>query len=214
MRKIYRRSGPMLWIDHWPATTARRSAAGPLVSRLRTDSVVGQWQHVAATFDGTTPPLHGRRRGGRAPSPAASGARTPGGSGPTAPAGCTRRCLDDVRVYSRALSAARSCSTAPCSDTARPADGRPRPASPALTATESPARRRWAGRRDWRRRRTRYNLHHSTRPDSLLRRATGLRSRRVGLHNTGLAAGTCYYKVTAEDGAATWAPRRIRPRRP
>ena len=49
------RAARMLWVDHARrrATTSRSATASPL-PRLRARPLVGQWQHVAATFDGAT----------------------------------------------------------------------------------------------------------------------------------------------------------------
>ncbi len=48
-------AGPMIWVDH--VAGRYRLTLGDIVRRLprlRSDPAVGQWQHVAATYDGTT----------------------------------------------------------------------------------------------------------------------------------------------------------------
>ena len=102
-------SGPMLWIDH-VAGHHYATLGSSLSSYLDSGQspIVGQWQHLAATFDGTTARYYiDGARWPRAPSPARSAPRTPGGSARTAasPGGFLDGVVDDVRVYNRALSA-------------------------------------------------------------------------------------------------------------
>ena len=49
-------NGPMLWVDHLatPPPRSRSAAASPRTSTPARNPIVGQWQHLAATFDGTT----------------------------------------------------------------------------------------------------------------------------------------------------------------
>ena len=78
----------MLWVDHI-ATRYHLTLGGSLSSYLDSgrNPIAGQWQHLAATFDGTTARFYiDGTEVAAAPSRAASAARTTGGSAPTAAA--------------------------------------------------------------------------------------------------------------------------------
>ena len=59
-------SGPMIWVDHL-ATRYHLTLGGGYSGYLDSGQspLAGQWQHLAATYDGTTRPLLHRRRPGR-----------------------------------------------------------------------------------------------------------------------------------------------------
>ena len=91
--------------DALPAHARRQPLVVP---RLRRESTVGQWQHLAASFDGTTARyyINGVEVASRTVS-GPSAPRTPGASAPTAalPAASSTALIDEIRVYDRALSA-------------------------------------------------------------------------------------------------------------
>ena len=79
-------SGPMLWVDHL-ATRHHLTLGGSFSSYLDSgvNPSVGQWQHLAATFDGSTARYYvDGAEVASARSRGASATRTPGGSVPTA----------------------------------------------------------------------------------------------------------------------------------
>ena len=102
-------SGPMIWVDHVTGHY-RLTLGGTFGNYLdsgRTPAV-GQWQHVAATYDGTTARIYvdGVADGEHDLHRRTSATPTPGGSAPTArpPAGFFDGLVDNVRIYDRALS--------------------------------------------------------------------------------------------------------------
>ena len=103
-------SGPMLWVDHLASRyhlTLGSSMSTYLDSGL--NPVVGQWQHLAATSDGTTARFYvnGTQVSSRAVSGSVGSSNTwrigAYGSGP---GNFFDGVLDEIRVYDRALSAA------------------------------------------------------------------------------------------------------------
>ena len=76
----------MLWVDHL-ATRYHLTIGSSLSSYLDSgrNPIAGQWQHLAATYDGTTARFYidGTEVAYRSVA-SASAARTPGGSAPTA----------------------------------------------------------------------------------------------------------------------------------
>ena len=109
-------SGPMLWIDH-VAGHHYATLGSSLSSYLDSGQspIVGQWQHLAATFDGTTARYY--IDGAQVASQAVSGAVGTSntwriGAYGTSLGGFFDGTVDDVRVYNRALSAGEIVSTA------------------------------------------------------------------------------------------------------
>ena len=103
-------NGPMLWIDHL-ATHHQLTLGGSLSSYLDSGQspVVGQWQHLAATFDGTTARFY--LNGAEVASKAVSGAVGTSntwriGAYGSVPGGFFDGVIDEIRVYDRALGAA------------------------------------------------------------------------------------------------------------
>jgi chitodextrinase len=207
-------SGPMLWVDHL-AGHHYATLGGTLSSYLDSGQtpVVGQWQHVAATFDGTT--AHYYVDGALVASRAVSGSVGSSntwriGAYGASPGGFFDGVIDDVRVYNRALNAGevqfdRDHGVAP---PAPPSDSTPPSQPGTLTATGSLGQvaLSWGAATD-NVGVTKYNLHRST--TSGFTPATGNRiAQPTGLSytDTGLAAGTYYYKVTAEDAAGNVGP--------
>ena len=147
---------------------ARQQRPLRATSTPATDPIVGQWQHLAATFDGTHRPLLHRRHRGRL----ARRLRHVGSSNTwrigaygTSPGGFFDGLIDDVRIYNRALSAGEiQFDLRPAGDDrraaaghdpadrpghahrdrgpARPLSGAPRPTTSASPGTTSTARRR------------------------------------------------------------------------
>ncbi|HET9665868.1 MAG TPA: LamG-like jellyroll fold domain-containing protein, partial [Desertimonas sp.] len=207
-------SGPMLWVDHLAGhhyTTLGGSLSSYLDSGQSPD--VGQWQHLAATFDGTT--AHYYVNGVSVASRVVIGSVGTSdtwriGAYGASPGGFLDGVVDDVRVYSRALSAGeiqfdRDHGVTPPSD---PIDSTPPSQPGTLTATgshgqvalnSSAATDNVAV--------TKYNLHRST--TSGFTPSAGNRiAQPTGLSYTdlSLAGGTYYYKVTAQDGAGNVGP--------
>ena len=67
-------SGPMLWVDHLGGDYQLTLGSNGLSSYLDSGQTptAGQWQHLAATYDGTHRPLLHRRHPGRQPQPSGS----------------------------------------------------------------------------------------------------------------------------------------------
>ena len=118
-----------------------------------------------------------------------------------------RRPIDEVRVYNRALTAAEIQTDMNRGRPRSPTRSR-RPRRAASRRPAASARSRWAGRRP-----PTTSASPATtctarpRPASRRRRRTGSRSRRGTTYtDTGLAAGTYHYRVTAEDAAGNVGP--------
>ena len=103
-------NGPMLWIDHI-AGRYQLTLGGSLSTYLDSgvNPIVGQWQHLAATFDGTTARyfVDGAEVASRPASGSVGSSNTwrIGAYGP-GPGGFFDGVIDELRVYDRALGAA------------------------------------------------------------------------------------------------------------
>ena len=103
-------SGPMLWVDHlashYQLTLGSNGISGYLDSGH--NPIAGQWQHLAATYDGTTARYYidGTEVASRAVtgSVGSSNIWRIGAYG-TTPGGFFDGVIDDVRIYNRALTA-------------------------------------------------------------------------------------------------------------
>ena len=167
------------------------------------------WQHIAATYDGTTARyfINGVQVSSRAAASVGSSDTWRIGAYGGNPGGFFDGVIDDVRVYNRALGAAEIRTDmnqpVPGPDTTAPgAPGTPSASSPALGRVDlswTAASDNWVV--------TRYNVHRSTSSGF-----TPSLANRVGqptgttFTETGLSAGTHYYKVTAEDAAGNVGP--------
>ena len=102
-------NGPMLWIDHM-ATRYQLTLGSSLSSYLDSgvNPLTGQWQHLAASFDGTTARfyINGVEVASRAVSGAVGTSNTWRiGAYGSVPGGFFDGLVDNVRIYDRALSA-------------------------------------------------------------------------------------------------------------
>ena len=91
-----------------PTTTSRSAAASPRYLDSGPDPIAGQWQHVAATFDGTTARYYidGAEVASRTVSGSVGSSNTWRiGAYGAHPGGFFDGLIDDVRIYNRALTA-------------------------------------------------------------------------------------------------------------
>ena len=202
-------SGPMLWIDHI-ATRYHLTLGGSLSTYLDSgvNPIAGQWQHIAATSDGTTARFYidGAEVASRAVSGSVGNSNTWRiGAYGSSPGGFFDGLIDDVRIYDRALSAAeiQIDLNQPVTVVSPPSDTTPPTAPGPLTATGAPgqASLTWGAATD-NVGVAKYNLHRST-ASGFAPTAANRIAQPTGTSytDTGLAAGTYYYKVTAEDAA-------------
>ena len=203
-------SGPMIWVDHL-ATRYHLTLGGGYSGYLDSGQspLAGQWQHLAATYDGTTARFYidGAQVASRTNGSVGSSDLWRIGAYGGSPGGFFDGLIDDVRIYDHALSGGR--------DPGR--HGR----APATARHDAPdgagvARRdRWPAAggalmdRGHRRRRSRRATQSTGRPPPASRRAkpTGSASP-IGTSYTdiGLPAGTYFYRVTARDAAGNVGP--------
>jgi glucose/arabinose dehydrogenase/PKD repeat protein len=183
-----------------------RELRGP--SRLTANT----WTHLAATYDGAT--FRFFVNGAQAATMAITGSIATSASplrigGNTVWTEWFSGLIDDVRVYNRALTQTQiqsdmntAVGPSPPTDTSPPTA----PGTPAVTTSIGRANLSWAPATD-NVGVVRYNVHRSTTPGftpSLSNRVaqpTG-----TSYSDTGLAGGTYYYKVTAEDAAGLVGP--------
>ena len=201
--------GPMIWVDHL-ATRYRLTLGGSFGGYLDSghNPVAGEWQHLAATYDGTIARFYvdGVEVASRtAASVGSSNAWRIGAYGGS-PGGFFDGIVDDVRVYNRALSSAEIVvdmnQPVPAFDTTPPT------APSGLTATGAIQRAtlEWTAASDDVLL-ARYNVHRSTTAGftpSLANRIA--QTVATSYLDEGLAGGTYYYRVTAEDAAGNVGP--------
>ena len=200
----------MIWVDHISSRyhlTLNQSFANYLDSTQSPS--VGQWQHLATTFDGST--AHFYIDGAQVASRAYSGDVGASdtwriGAYGSSPGGFLDGVVDDIRVYDRALSAAEVQADM---DTPVPAPDTTPPGAPGtLNATGGPGRvdLAWGPASD-NVGVTSYDVHRSTTAGF-----TASDETRVGetadttYTDAPLAAGTYHYRVAARDAAGNVGP--------
>jgi hypothetical protein len=198
--------GPMIWVDHlagdYQLTLGTSGLSGYLDSGAT--PVAGQWQHLAATYDGTTARffVNGVEVANRAVSGSIGASDLWRIGAYSSPAGgFFDGTIDDVRIYNNALSAAQIQTDlgqpVPPPDTTAPSAPGTLTASGAL----GQAALSWGAATD-NVGVTKYDVYRST--TSGFTPSGANRIAQVGgttYTNTNLAAGTYYYRVTAEDAA-------------
>ena len=205
--------GPMIWVDHLAThypLTMNQGMSNYLDSGQ--NPVAGTWQHLAVTFDGTTARFYidGVEVANRAVSGSigSSNSWRVGAYGGT-PSGFFDGLIDEVRIYSRALSATevQTDMNDPVSNLLG-SDTTPPSAPGTLTASSGTgqATLAWGAATD-NVGVVKYDVYRSTSsgftPSAANRIAqpTG-----TGYTDTGVAPGTYYYKVQAEDAAGNLGP--------
>jgi fibronectin type 3 domain-containing protein len=205
--------GPMIWVDHL-ATHYQLTMNQGLSNYLDSgqNPVAGAWQHLAVTFDGTTARfyINGTEVANRTVSVSigSSNSWRVGAYGST-PTGFFDGLIDEVRVYNRALSAVdvQADMNQPVSALTGP-DTTPPSAPGTLGATGGSGQvsLTWGAATD-NIAVTKYDVYRSTTagftPDASNRIAqpTG-----TSYTDSGLAVGTYYYRVAAEDAAGNVGP--------
>ncbi len=203
--------GPMLWVDHLATRYHLTIGSSSLSDYLDSghNPILGQWQHVAATYDGTTARFYidGAQVASRnvVGSFGSSNSWRVGAYGST-PGGFFDGLIDNVRVYSRALAAGeiQTNMNQPVEPPpGPPADTAPPTAPGTLTATggAAGASLNWGAATD-NVGVTRYNVHRST-TSGFTPSAANRIAQPPGTSYTdaGLSTGTYHYKVIAEDAA-------------
>jgi fibronectin type 3 domain-containing protein len=205
--------GPMIWVDHIAThyqLTMNQGMSNYLDSGQ--NPVAAVWQHLAVTFNGTTARFYidGVEVANRAVSVGigASNSWRIGAYGST-PGGFFDGLIDEVRIYSRALSATevQTDMNTPVSSLLGP-DTTPPSAPGTVTATAGTGQvsLSWGAATD-NVGVTRYDVYRSTSsgftpsPANRIAQPAG-----TSYVDTGVAPGTYYYKVTAEDAAANVGP--------
>ena len=203
-------AGPMIWVDHLDGHY-RLTANQGLESYLDSGQtpVAATWQHLAATFDGTIARFY--IDGTEVASRTITGGF---GSGNTwrvgaydgTPTGFFDGVVDEVRIYSRALTAAEIVTDR--DEALADPDTTPPSAPGTLSATGGSAQASltWGAATDVVGV-TGYNVHRSTTagftPDASNRVAQPTDTSYL---DSPLAAGTYYYRVTAQDAAGNVGP--------
>ena len=204
--------GPMLWVDHLAGDYQLTLNSG-LSSYLDSGHtpIGGQWQYLAATFDGSTARFYidGVQVASRSVTSSVGSSNNwrIGAYGSVA-GGFFDGLIDNVRIYNRALSDTEVQTDmslpAPAAgvDTAAPSA----PGTPTVSVDQSRVTLSWAAASD-NVGVTRYDVYRST--SSGFTPSVGNRiAQPTGLSYTdaGLAIGTYYYKVQAEDAAGNIGP--------
>jgi fibronectin type 3 domain-containing protein len=205
--------GPMIWVDHLAThyqLTMNQGMSNYLDSGRNPSA--GVWQHLTATFDGAVARFYvdGAEVASRTVSVSIGSANSwrVGAYGVT-PTGFFDGLIDEVRVYSRALSAAeiQTDMTQPVSSLLG-SDTTPPSAPGTLTATAGAGQvgLSWGAASD-NVGVARYEVYRSTTAgftpsaSNRIAQPTG-----TAYTDTGLAAGNYYYRVAAEDAAANIGP--------
>ena len=145
-------SGPMLWVDHiatrYQLTLGSNGLSGYLDSGH--NPIAGQWQHLAATYDGTTARYYidGIEVASRTVSGSVGNSNIWRiGAYGTSPGGFFDGTIDDVRIYNRALSAGevQFDMNQPVTSVVPPADTTPPTAPGTLAATAGAGRQAFPG---------------------------------------------------------------------
>ena len=202
--------GPMIWVDHI-ATRYHLTMNNGIANYLDSgrNPIAGQWQHLAATYDGTTARFYidGTEVASR---PVSGGIGSSnnwriGAYGSTA-GGFFDGLIDNIRIYNRGLTPGEITTNMnqPVTTGGPPSsDGTPPTAPGTLTASGSngQAALSWGAATD-NIGVTRYNVHRSTSAGFTPSASNRIAQPTSTSHtDTGLVAGTYYYKVTAEDAA-------------
>ena len=207
--------GPMLWVDHI-ATRYHLTMGNGIASYLDSgrNPIAGQWQHLAATYDGTTARFYidGTEVASR---PVTGGIGSSNnwriGAYGSSPGGFFDGLIDNVRIYNRSLTPGEITTdmnqavttVAPPSSDATPPSA---PGTLNSSGSTNQVALNWGAATD-NIGVTRYNVHRSTTagftPSTSNRIA---QPTSTSYTDTGLAAGTYYYKVTAEDAAGNIGP--------
>jgi chitodextrinase len=203
-------SGPMIWVDHL-ATRYHLTLGGSYSGYLDSGAtpIAGQWQHLAASFDGATARFY--IDGSQVASRAVSGSVGSSdlwriGAYGSSPGGFFDGLIDDVRVYDRPLSASEiegdKDEPLPPHDTTAPTA----PGSPSATGGLGQAGLAWTAATD-NVGVARYDVHRSTSAGFTPSEANRI-GQPIGTSYTdiGLAAGTYYYRVLARDAAGNVGP--------
>ena len=203
-------SGPMLWVDHLAGNyqlTLGSSLSSYLDSGVR--PLEGVWQHLAATFDGTVARFYidGVEVASRLVSSGVGSSNVwrIGAYGASA-GNFFDGLIDDVRIYSRALSAAEVMSDS--NDPVPPPDTTPPSAPGQLSASGSVGEVAlvWQAATD-NVGVTAYDVHRATVPGFAPSSSNRIAEVTGTSHtDAGLAGGTYYYKVRAEDAAGNLGP--------
>jgi hypothetical protein len=203
-------TGPMLWVDHL-ASRYHLTLAGGMSDYLNSghSPTTGEWQHVAATYDGTTARYYidGVQVASRTVNngPGASDTWRIGAYG-SSPGGFFDGLIDDVRIYDRALSATEV--QLDMNQPVPPKDTTPPTAPGTLSATGGveQASLTWGAATDDVRL-ARYNVYRSTTSGFAPSPANRIaQPASASYTDTGLAAGIYYYVVTAVDGVGNVGP--------
>ena len=207
-------TGPMLWVDH--AAGRRYVTLGTSFSSYLDSGVspaVGQWQHLAATFDGTTARYYvdGAEAATRSVSGSVGSSNTWRiGAFGAAPGGFFDGLVDDVRIYNRALTAGqirfdRDHGVTP---PAIPPDTSPPTAPGSLLATPGIGQVAlgWGAASD-NIGVTQYNVHRSTSPGFTPSDANRIaQPSGTAYTDTGLAPGIYCCRVAAQDAEGNVGP--------
>ena len=200
--------GPMIWVDHI-ATHYQLTFNQGLSNYLDSgqNPVGGTWQYLSVTFDGTTARfyINGTEVANRAVTVSAGSSNSwrIGAYGGT-PGGFFDGLIDEVRIYNRALSPTdvQSDMTTPVSTLTAP-DTTPPSAPGTLNATGGAGQvsLSWGAATDDVGV-TKYDVYRSTTP-GFTPDASNRIAQPAGTSytDTGLAVGTYYYRVAAEDAA-------------
>ena len=203
----------MLWVDHLAGDYQLTLNSG-LSNYLDSGHtpIAGQWQYLAATFDGSTARFYidGVQVASRSVTSSVGSSNNwrIGAYGSVA-GGFFDGLIDNVRIYNRALSDTEVQTDmslpAPAAgvDTAAPSA----PGTPTVSVDQLASALSWAAATD-NVGVTRYDVYRSTSSGfTPICGATGSPSRPgLSYTDTGLAAGTYYYKVQAEDAAGNVGP--------